>query len=75
MLQPCRVCSLLAVVRVQQDYMVREEEGEWEVCRERGLGVGAGKKARVEGPSGTCLTVVPDGNGLPAIGFQSVGLP
>ncbi len=49
MLQPCRVCSLLAVVRVQQDYMVREEEGEWEVCRERGLGGGAEKKARVEG--------------------------
>jgi len=35
--------------RVQQDCMVREEEGEWEVCRERGLGGGAGKKARVEG--------------------------
>jgi len=35
--------------RVQQDCMVREEGGEWEVCRERGLGGGAGKKARVEG--------------------------
>jgi len=35
--------------RVQQDCMVREEEGEWEVCREWGLGGGAGKKARVEG--------------------------
>jgi hypothetical protein len=35
--------------RVQQDCMVREEEGGWEVCRERGLGGRAGKKARVEG--------------------------
>ena len=35
--------------RVQQDCMVREEEGECEVCRERGLGGGAGKKTRVEG--------------------------
>jgi len=34
---------------VQQDCMMREEGGEWEVCRERGLGGGAGKKARVEG--------------------------
>ena len=35
--------------RVQQDRMVREEEGEWEVCGERGLGGGAGERAREEG--------------------------
>jgi hypothetical protein len=29
--------------------MVREEEGEWEVCGERGLGGGAGERAREEG--------------------------
>jgi hypothetical protein len=46
-----QVCSVPAYVprRVQQDCMVREEEGEWEVCGERGLGRGAGKKAREEG--------------------------
>ncbi len=35
--------------RVQHDCMVREVEWEWEVCGERGLGGGAGKKAREEG--------------------------
>jgi hypothetical protein len=41
---------------VQQDCMMREEGGEWEVCRERGLGGGAGKKARVEGRAGRSIS-------------------
>jgi hypothetical protein len=48
-MQQDRIVPAYVPRRVQQDCMVREEEGEWEVCGERGLGGGAGKKARVEG--------------------------